>query len=351
ALDLTDDGAIARWDVCRGGAPQAFAASGERRLGLGVSAEGKPIDMAWDRAEPAPGEWRFRAVDSAHSLEVERAYRRVDANVLEHTLTVTNTSGPALRDVVLTMDPGSALPPDHPATGALADFFYGFQRMLVAHDSGEWRSAELDREVGAFARVARHKTLIVDAVEKLVVVHAAGASARRDSGTQDADPDDASGGLVLALAMPEIEAGETVVFRQKISALPTDIRALAAAGYEGLTYAHLAAPIAWLSAGVERVLSRLAQIAGPGLAVILLAVGVRVVTLPVSLWSARRQSEFSAIAAGMKPKIASVRARYKGAEQSERILGIYKENGVSPFSGLKGSAGLFLQIPFLLAVF
>ena len=46
-----------------------------------------------------------------------------------------------------------------------------------------------------------------------------------------------------------------------------------------------------------------------------------------------------------------MREQYDGAEESEKILEIYKDHGVSPFSGLKGSVGLFVQIPFLLAVF
>jgi YidC/Oxa1 family membrane protein insertase len=87
------------------------------------------------------------------------------------------------------------------------------------------------------------------------------------------------------------------------------------------------------------------------MAIVLFAVLVRLTTLPVNLWAARAQSKFVEVQAIIKPAIASVHDQYKGAEQSERILAIYKEHGVSPFSGLKGSVGLFVQIPFLLAVF
>jgi YidC/Oxa1 family membrane protein insertase len=409
ALEFTADGAIARWEACAGRGSQTFAAHGERRLGLSVSVEGQVVDeeMTWrghatQRREPtareptAPEqtrregtphrEWRFSGAAAAHLLEVARAYREVGAGALEHAITVTNASTAPLRDVVLTLDPGGALPPDHSPTGALADFFYDVERTLAADAEGDWRRAELDREVDAFALVARHKTLVIDSAVKRPVVDeaekipAVGGTGERlgvgRAGTysvvgsagkpavvvasqaiaaraRDADEDAsrASGRLLLRIAMPEIGAGESVVLRQRISVLPTHARVLAAAGYEGLTYAHLAAPIAWLSATVERALIALSSVAGPGLAVILLAISVRAATLPVSLWSARRQSEFAVAAERMKPEIASVRASYEGAEQSERILRIYKDNGVSPFSGLKGSFGLFLQIPFLLAVF
>src|SRR5690606_36548663 len=72
---------------------------------------------------------------------------------------------------------------------------------------------------------------------------------------------------------------------------------------------------------------------------------------PVTAWSAGKQTEFLRVSEIMKPRIAAIRAGYKGAEQSERILQVYREHQVSPFSGLKGSVGLMLQIPFLLAVF
>ena len=59
----------------------------------------------------------------------------------------------------------------------------------------------------------------------------------------------------------------------------------------------------------------------------------------------------NAIQAKIKPQIAQIKIAYKGAEQSERILSVYRDNGVSPLSGLKGSLGLFIQLPTLIAVF
>jgi YidC/Oxa1 family membrane protein insertase len=53
----------------------------------------------------------------------------------------------------------------------------------------------------------------------------------------------------------------------------------------------------------------------------------------------------------MKPKIAQINDTLKGAEKSEQILQTYKEFGISPFSGLKGSIGLFVQLPILIALF
>jgi YidC/Oxa1 family membrane protein insertase len=53
----------------------------------------------------------------------------------------------------------------------------------------------------------------------------------------------------------------------------------------------------------------------------------------------------------MKPKIEQINKTLKGADKSEQILKTYKEFGISPLSGLKGSIGLFVQLPILIAVF
>jgi len=65
----------------------------------------------------------------------------------------------------------------------------------------------------------------------------------------------------------------------------------------------------------------------------------------------RQHKEYKERFARAKPQIDKAKADLRGAEQSERILAVYKENKISPFSGLKGSVGLLVQIPFLLAVF
>ena len=53
----------------------------------------------------------------------------------------------------------------------------------------------------------------------------------------------------------------------------------------------------------------------------------------------------------MAPEILSIKANLNGAEQSEAILALYKRYRVSPFSGLKGSASLAVQIPILITIF
>ena len=53
----------------------------------------------------------------------------------------------------------------------------------------------------------------------------------------------------------------------------------------------------------------------------------------------------------MAPLIADAKRMLTGAEQSQKILDIYKQFNVSPMSGLKGSVALMVQLPVLIAVF
>ena len=103
---------------------------------------------------------------------------------------------------------------------------------------------------------------------------------------------------------------------------------------------------------IERCFVFLAEaLSSHGFAIIAFAICVRVVTLPINWWAMRRQLRFSDISKRMHPLINAAKRDLNGAAQSERILEIYKQHGVNPFSGLVGSVGLFVQIPILLCVF
>lgn len=149
-------------------------------------------------------------------------------------------------------------------------------------------------------------------------------------------------------------ASGTTMFRHvtELQRLDTSIDNLAMTQYAGTMYTSVPGPIAVLSRGVETIISRVLQFTNSvGIAVIFMSVLVRISLLPISYWSFANQKRFSAISEKMNPEIKGIRELYKGAEQSERILDVYKKHGVSPFSALRASIGLFFQIPFLLAVY
>jgi YidC/Oxa1 family membrane protein insertase len=86
-----------------------------------------------------------------------------------------------------------------------------------------------------------------------------------------------------------------------------------------------------------------------GLAVILLAIGVRLLLRPLSRVAQRWQREVNTTRSELEPAVRHIRATARGPERSARLLALYRERGVSPFYGLKSLLGPCVQIPVLLA--
>jgi len=88
-----------------------------------------------------------------------------------------------------------------------------------------------------------------------------------------------------------------------------------------------------------------------GLAIILLAVLVRVFMYPFARRALREQKRFNEIQARIKPALVEIKSRYKGGEQVEHIEQLYREHGVSPAAGMKPLLLVLLQLPILIALF
>ncbi len=82
-----------------------------------------------------------------------------------------------------------------------------------------------------------------------------------------------------------------------------------------------------------------------GIAVIALTVLVKLLLAPLSLKAARTQILMRDLEAPMR----DIRERYKDKqEQGRKMLELYREKGVNPFSGI---ASLFIQIPIILGLY
>jgi len=82
-----------------------------------------------------------------------------------------------------------------------------------------------------------------------------------------------------------------------------------------------------------------------GIAVILLTVLVKLILAPLSLKAARTQILMRDLEAPMR----EIRERYTDKqEQGRKMLELYRERGVNPFSGI---ASLFIQIPIILGLY
>jgi YidC/Oxa1 family membrane protein insertase len=88
-----------------------------------------------------------------------------------------------------------------------------------------------------------------------------------------------------------------------------------------------------------------------GLSIIFLALIVRVVLYPLSRKAMMSQVKFVSAQKEMAPDLKEIKKTYKGGEQSERILLLYKAHNVSPFAGLKPLGIVLIQLPILIALF
>src|SRR5574343_347821 len=83
-----------------------------------------------------------------------------------------------------------------------------------------------------------------------------------------------------------------------------------------------------------------------GVAIILLTLGVRTVLLPLSHKSVVSQAKMRSIA----PHIEKLKEKHKDnkQEQAMKMMELYKENGINPFSGC---LLLLVQLPILFALY
>ena len=88
-----------------------------------------------------------------------------------------------------------------------------------------------------------------------------------------------------------------------------------------------------------------------GVAIILLALLVRLALHPFARRALREQKRFNETQQTLKPLLADIKARYRGGEQAEHIEELYRAHGVSPAAGMKPLLLVLLQLPILIALF
>lgn len=88
-----------------------------------------------------------------------------------------------------------------------------------------------------------------------------------------------------------------------------------------------------------------------GVSVVFLSLMVNLFILPIYNVADRWQEEARALQKKMKPKLADIKAVFKGDERQMIVNAYYRQMGYSPLSSLKSSFGLLLQIPFFLAAY
>lgn len=159
----------------------------------------------------------------------------------------------------------------------------------------------------------------------------------------------------LALPVPALPPGESARWSFEVFSGPKSRAALA--GDDGIHYGDLLFPglwtwmrglslaLLWLMAAMQSV------VVNWGLAICLLAVLVRLALYPIARWAFASQQRFVDVQRTIQPQIQAIKKRYKGGEQSERILKLYEQHDVSPLAGLKPLLIVLIQLPIFIALF
>lgn len=120
----------------------------------------------------------------------------------------------------------------------------------------------------------------------------------------------------------------------------------------GLLFSGLWDWMRWLSLTIMHVLHFIHGIVGSwGIAIILLAVLVRLAVYPIAKNAIRAQKKFAAIQERIQPELQEIKKNYKGGEQSERILQLYERHKVSPLAGLKPLLIVLIQVPIFVSLY
>ena len=342
------DGSISDWSICSRGDSLQVVAPGENQFGLELLTQGRQRTSSdeWRPVRSAEDPARvFIANDAERTIQIKRTYRTAGRHSISQEISVTNLSDSSVTDFRLVLELGGRKMGDSSGARSLADYVYGYHRIDVAQADSDWLPPSPSMDVTKTAITSRSASLILQFRKDAKIEPKV---APNEDPPSPFYPND----WQVVLGQGDLQPGEVKTYQMDISALPTMTEAMMQAGFGGLVYADVWRPLGAFCRWVEAFLRWLSSIVGNlGIAIILFAIATRLVTLPASIWAARRQQEYKVRFARAKPQMDMVRKEFKGAEQSERILEIYKESRITPFSGLKGSIGLLAQIPFLLAVF
>jgi YidC/Oxa1 family membrane protein insertase len=121
-------------------------------------------------------------------------------------------------------------------------------------------------------------------------------------------------------------------------------------------FTFLANPFQWLLEQMTQVFTRvgpLAAIGSFGVAVIVLTLVIRAVLFPIFNWQLRTSRRIQAEQRLIAPQLQELRKKYKKEPQklSAEMNKLYREHGISPFSGLTGCLPALVQMPVLIGLY
>jgi YidC/Oxa1 family membrane protein insertase len=343
SIEFGDDGSIAQWQICAAGVAQDIVSPTRQELDVTVRFDDQSDaqSLVWDARPSAPGGKSEGRTIIGDGLEIRRIAKLVAENQIDYEISVINRSVRPARLLELNIDLGGARPATPEGKKSLAEHLYSIDRAMFREDDLHWSSGQAHQFASTVALQTRFVVFVADSSKiARFVPSPSSSSANRNRSWQ------------ISYRIEEIDPGGEWSVEQTLYALPTESAELRTSGFDRLLYSDLWSPIAALSRIIESLVAKIGRMIGSsGGAIIVIAILIRFATLPFTYWAYGEQIRFKHTQAQMKPQLDEIRQQYRGAEQSERILQLYKQFSITPFSGLKGSVGLFIQIPFLLAFF
>lgn len=108
----------------------------------------------------------------------------------------------------------------------------------------------------------------------------------------------------------------------------------------------------WLSLGIMYLFDFLTSISSHTLiAIVLLSICVKIILSPLFNIADKWQKKVNYQNGIIQPRIAEIKKQYKGEEQTNRILALHKELGISPLYSLKSLFSAAIQIPVFFAAY
>ena len=160
--------------------------------------------------------------------------------------------------------------------------------------------------------------------------------------------------VFFRLPLASLEPGMTTGWEFLVFSGPKSEAVLSAApvNLDKLLFSGMWNWMRWICFGLMWLLTVIHMlIPGWGWSIIILALIVRILLYPLAKRALASQQKFVRAQKEMLPEMTEIKKNWKGGEQSERILQLYKKYNVSPFAGLKPLLIVLIQLPVLIALY
>jgi len=333
-----------------------------RLLSRHLSLEG--IDVGKGRWEKSKNKDEIVYAGSADNgrLTVRKKIRTAADYRLVLQIEIENASAEPVElqnDVRLVLGPGLG---EYPVKGfGVAESMYSFVEPVVSVD-GEiaGRSEDFLSRISSPLKYewvglhSRHFALLLSPLGESAESLADIDLRRQKHGNGTTIPDRYQPWLSINLGIKKVNPGETVHREFLVFSGPKSTAALKAdrSDFSGLLFSGLWTWMAALCSGMLWILKIIhGFVPNWGLSIILLAVLVRIVMYPFARKVLSSQKAFAEVQKKIQPEMQEIKGNFRGGEQSERILELYKHHGVSPFAGLKPLLIVLVQLPIFIALF